>query len=169
MTDKKSKILLIVLSSLLVIILGIIAFILINNHMVESQYTTSISKAEEYLQGKNYEDAIVAYKEALEIDPDSEAAYLGLADTYVAMGDTTNAVNILNKGLARIDSSRIRNALNRLGNTETETKDLVATESEKIHLILPLNKKLLHILLKISKRNLDLYKVQVRIVTDIWK
>lgn len=132
MTDKKSKILLIVLSSLLVIILGIIAFILINNHMVESQYTTSISKAEEYLQGKNYEDAIVAYKEALEIDPDSEAAYLGLADTYVAMGDTTNAVNILNKGLARIDSSRIRNALNRLGNTETEMKDLVAVNSDKI-------------------------------------
>lgn len=52
MTDKKSRILLIVLSSLLVIVLGIIAYFLINNHMVESQYTTSISQAEKYLQGK---------------------------------------------------------------------------------------------------------------------
>lgn len=132
MTDKKSRILLIVLSSLLVIVLGIIAYFLINNHMVESQYTTSISQAEKYLQGKNYEDALVAYKEALELDPDSEDAYLGLANTYVAMGDTSNAVNILNKGLARIDSSRLRDALNRLGNTETETKDLVAVNSDKI-------------------------------------
>ncbi len=87
MSDKKIKIILIVLSSLLVIVIGIIAYMLINNHMVESQYTTSISQADRYLQDKKYEDALVAYKQALELDPDSEDPYLGLANTYVAMGD----------------------------------------------------------------------------------
>lgn len=132
MSDKKSRILLIVLSSLLVIVIGIIAFILINGHMVESQYTASISKAEEYVQAKNYEDAIVAYKEALEIDPDSEDAYVGLADTYIEMGDTVNAISIVNKGLARIDSSKLRDTLNLLNSYEGETKDLVAKDSDKI-------------------------------------
>lgn len=132
MSDKKSRNLLIVLSSLLVIVIGVIAFILINGHMVESQYTASISKAEEYVQAKNYEDAIVAYKEALEIDPDSEDAYVGLADTYIEMGDTVNAISIVNTGLARIDSSKLRDTLNLLNSYEGETKDLVAKDSDKI-------------------------------------
>ncbi len=132
MNDKKSRILLIVLSSLLVIVIGIIAFILINSHMVESQYTASISQAEEYVKAKNYEDAIVAYKEALEIDPDSEDAYVGLAGIYIEMGDTTNAISIVNKGLARIDSSMLRDTLNRLNSNSEETKDLVAKDSDQI-------------------------------------
>ncbi len=132
MNEKKSKILLIVLSSLLVIIIGVIAFILINGHMVESNYTASISQGEKYLQENNYEDALVAYKAALEIDPDSEDAYVGLANTYIAMGDASSALNIVNQGLARMDSSELRNTLNLLNNSNVEAKNIVAKDSDKI-------------------------------------
>ncbi len=132
MSDKKRKILLIVLSSLLVIVIGIIAYMLINNHMVESQYTASISQADRYLQDKNYEDALVAYKQALELDPDSEEPYLGLANTYVAMGDTSKAVSILNQGLERIGSSKIKNLLNQLGNLNANAKDLSTKDSDEL-------------------------------------
>ena len=114
MSDKKRKTLLIALSSLLVIVIGIIAYMLINNHMIESQYTAAISQAEKYLQDKNYEDALVYYKRALALDPDSEDPYLGLANTYVAMGDSSKAVSILNQGLERIDSSKLKKLLNLL-------------------------------------------------------
>ncbi len=128
MSDKKRKILLIVLSSLLVIVIGIIAYMLLNNHMIESQYTVAITQAEKYLQDKNYEDALVSYKQALALDPDSEAPYLGLANTYVAMGDTSKAVSILNQGLKRMDSSKLKNLLNLLENSGVENKN---SENEK--------------------------------------
>lgn len=123
MSDKKRKILLIALSSLLVIVIGIIAYMLINNHMIESQYTAAISQAEKYLQDKNYEDALVSYKQALALDPDSEDPYLGLANTYVAMGDSSKAVSILNQGLERIDSSKLKKLLNLLEKGKIENKD----------------------------------------------
>ena len=132
MSDKKRKIILIVLSSLLVIMIGIIAFLLINNHMLVSQYTANISQAEKYLQTKDYEDALVAYKQALELDPDSEDPYLGLANTYVAMGDKKNAVSILNKGLDRMDSSKLRTLLKQLEGYKAESQNLLATDSAEI-------------------------------------
>ncbi len=131
MSDKKRKILLIVLSSLLVIVIGIIAYILINNRMVEARYAASISQAEQYFQEKNYEDALVSYKLALEIDPDNEEPYLGLANTYVAMGDTRNAISILNQGLGRIGSSKLKDLLNRLKNSEDASKDIKKEDQKK--------------------------------------
>ena len=134
MSDKKRKTLLIALSSLLVIVIGIIAYMLINNHMIESQYTAAISQAEKYLQDKNYEDALVSYKQALALDPDSEDPYLGLANTYVAMGDSSKAVSILNQGLERIDSSKLKNLLNQLGNSDAASKELLTKDSGEIAL-----------------------------------
>ncbi len=134
MSDKKRKILLIALSSLLVIAIGIIAYILINNHMIESQYTASITQAEKYLQDKDYEDALVSYKHALALDPDSEDPYLGLANTYVAMGDSSKAVSILNQGLERIESSKLRNLLKQLRNSDAASKELLTKDSGEIAL-----------------------------------
>ena len=130
MKEKKQKVLLIVLCSLLVIVIGVIAFILINGKMEESDYRASISQAEKYLQENNYEDAIVAYKTALEIDPDSEDAYLGLAEAYEGNGEKEEAIKVLNTGLARMDSPNIQNMLNRLNGSYTEKESTVAKEKK---------------------------------------
>ena len=60
-----------------------------------------------YLSELDYENAIVAYEAAIEIEPMNEDAYLGLAEVYVAMGDTNKALEVLAEGYAQTESERI--------------------------------------------------------------
>lgn len=55
-----------------------------------------------YLSEGNYEEAIIAFTAAIEIDPKQEDAYIGLAEVYAAQGDTGKATEILDKGIAEI-------------------------------------------------------------------
>ena len=48
-----------------------------------------------YLAEGNYEEAIIAFTAAIEIDPKREEAYVALADVYYATGDTAKAEEIL--------------------------------------------------------------------------
>lgn len=50
-----------------------------------------------YLSEGNYEEAIIAFTAAIEIDPKREEAYVGLADVYYATGDTAKAEEILSQ------------------------------------------------------------------------
>lgn len=45
-----------------------------------------------YLNEGNYKEAIIAFNEAVKIDPKSAPAYIGLADAYIGIGDTENAL-----------------------------------------------------------------------------
>ncbi len=51
-----------------------------------------------YLDEGNYEEAIIAFNAAIKIDPKRADSYISLADTYVAMGDHIEAVDVLNLG-----------------------------------------------------------------------
>ena len=50
-----------------------------------------------YLSEGNYEEAIIAFTAAIEIDPKQAEAYIGLAEVYAAIGDTEKALDILNQ------------------------------------------------------------------------
>lgn len=50
-----------------------------------------------YVSELDYENAIIAYEEALEIDPYCLEAYLGLADAYMALGQQDKAIEIMEK------------------------------------------------------------------------
>jgi len=52
-----------------------------------------------YLSEGNYEEAIIAFTAAIEIDPKQAEAYIGLADVYTAQGDTEKAAEVLNQAL----------------------------------------------------------------------
>ena len=52
-----------------------------------------------YLEEQNYEEAIVAFTAAIEIDPKQADAYLNLADTYILQGDYEAALTLLQDGL----------------------------------------------------------------------
>lgn len=56
--------------------------------------------AQNYLLEGNYEQAIVAYKDVIQIDPKNVDAYLGLAEAYIGKGDLEEAVRILEEGYA---------------------------------------------------------------------
>lgn len=51
-----------------------------------------------YLSEGNYEEAIIAFTAAIEIDPKRGDAYTGLADVYIAQGDIAAAIDILRQG-----------------------------------------------------------------------
>ena len=53
-----------------------------------------------YLSEGNYEEAIIAFTAAIEIDPKRTEAYIQLSETYSVSGDLEQAFVILNTGLA---------------------------------------------------------------------
>ena len=55
-----------------------------------------------YLSEGNYQEAIIAFTAAIEIDPKQENAYIGLADAYIGAGDTEKAVEVLEKAVEAI-------------------------------------------------------------------
>ena len=57
----------------------------------------SINKGYEALKNKNYKVALDSYKEALEIQPEIEGAYIGLGVAYSKMGAHDKAISIFKK------------------------------------------------------------------------
>lgn len=53
-----------------------------------------------YLSEGNYEEAIIAFSAAIEIDPMQSAAYIGLADAYACMGNYDRAKEAIAAGQA---------------------------------------------------------------------
>ncbi len=52
-----------------------------------------------YLSEGNYEEAIIAFSAAIEIDPKRAEGYMRLAEAYEAIGETENALEVLRSGL----------------------------------------------------------------------
>ncbi len=128
-TSNKSKSgLIAVISISAVVLIGIfIALIMIfSQPNKQSQLNEQISLGEKYLTEENYEEAIVAFKKAIEIEPNDPELYIKLADAYVAKGDTANAISTLQEGYEKTQSERIKTKLDELTITESE----VSTASE---------------------------------------
>ncbi len=52
-----------------------------------------------YLLDGNYEEAIIAFTAAIELEPKQSASYLGLAEVYIAQNDFETALDIIQAGL----------------------------------------------------------------------
>ena len=63
-----------------------------------------------YLSEGNYEEAIIAFNAAIEIDPKRPEAYIGLADAYTAQGDLDKAAEILNQALEAVGENEALSA-----------------------------------------------------------
>ena len=64
-----------------------------------------------YLSEGNYEEAIIAFTAAIEIDPKRPESYKKLAEAYVAIGDEESAREILEKGVAAIGDEDLQSLL----------------------------------------------------------
>jgi hypothetical protein len=51
-----------------------------------------------FLSQGNYQEAVIAFRAAIEINPRRADAYLGLADAYLGLGDATSAIAALREG-----------------------------------------------------------------------
>lgn len=76
----------------------------------EEQYDLGVR----YLSDGNYEEAIIAFTAAIEIDAKRPEAYLGLADAYTGAGDLGAARKALEDGLAATGDTEIQARLDEL-------------------------------------------------------
>ena len=75
------------------------------------QYGRQLSLGQRYLNELDYENAIAAYKAAIDIDPRNPDAYQALADVYVAMDDYDSACEILQEGLKETGKEELQQLL----------------------------------------------------------
>ncbi len=96
---KKTKMPLIIsLAAVFVVMLAVVAvvaLIVVQSLSPKQRLQKQLEIGDRYLSELDYEQAVVAYRTAIEIDPKNVDAYLGLADAYVGMNDHEEAVNVL--------------------------------------------------------------------------
>ena len=61
-------------------------------------YDAQIKQGEEYMSDSAYDDAIKAFRDAIDIDDTSEDAYVGLAEAYIKNKDYRKAAEVLQQG-----------------------------------------------------------------------
>lgn len=84
-----------------------------------------------YLTEQDYEQAVVTYKEIIEIDPKCEEAYRRLADAYVAMDDYESAMDILQQGIAQTGSEELAAYLEEIKEAYALMQEETALEKEE--------------------------------------
>lgn len=73
-----------------------------------------------YLEEGNYEEAIIAFTAAIEIDSKRTEAYVGLADLYLAVGDVESAISILEQGYKITGDETLNTRRRELGVSATD-------------------------------------------------
>ncbi|MBQ9991582.1 MAG: tetratricopeptide repeat protein [Lachnospiraceae bacterium] len=113
MTKEKKRPLMILMA---VILVGILGVLLSHNSKAEEarRLQEQLDLGNKYLAEMNYEEAVVAFHTAIEIEPMSAEAYLGLADAYVGMGDPESALATLEKGYELTKDQRLSAKINEL-------------------------------------------------------
>ena len=148
----------------------------------EAQWQEQYDLGVRYLSDGNYEEAIIAFTAAIEIDSTRAEAYIGLSDVYVELGDREKAREILEQGYRETFDSSLQDKLsnlylNKYGSTEFAFRnnfcdfDALSTEEqqyiESIVAIVEENNK--EELIKLTENALDMsvasilgqYKVEI--------
>lgn len=107
----KSRALPVVAIVLSVVIMTIIAGAIIYNGSDVAKIRKQLDLGQKYLSEMNYEEAVVAFNQAITIDPRSADAYLGLADAYLGMGDMEAALEALKTGAEATGDERLKERL----------------------------------------------------------
>ena len=111
----------------------IIAAVFINFSPKESVDVSSLmSTAQKYLVEQNYEQAIAEFGKVIDLDPMNADAYLGLAEAYIAVGDTESAIEILQKGYELTGDERLKKMLDELIPPEPEETTVITTAATTV-------------------------------------
>ena len=97
------------------VLIGIIAY----NNSTPVKLGKQLELGQKYLTEQDYEQAIVAYQAAIEINPMASDAYLGLADAYIGKGEYEKAAEVLQTGYDTTADERLEEKLEEV-NAEIE-------------------------------------------------
>ena len=98
-------------SVVLVVIAVVIIGIIVYSNSAPVKLSKQLELGQKYLTEQDYEQAIVAYQVAIEIDPMASDAYLGLADAYIGQGEYEKATEVLQTGYDITADERLRDKL----------------------------------------------------------
>lgn len=115
------------IAALVVIILAIIITILVLGSS-DRKYAKQLALGDKYFSELDYDNAILAYKEAIQINPRKGDAYLGLANVYIELNNMQEAERVLTEGYAASEDERLMTLLERL--KDQEKKNVRADEPE---------------------------------------
>ncbi|MGN0408606.1 MAG: DUF6273 domain-containing protein [Bacteroides sp.] len=107
MEPKNNKKIITVVGIVLALAVAIIAGTLIIQATPANKLKRQLKLAEKYLTEMNYEQALIAYSEAIKIDPKCEKAYLAMADIYIKQGEEEKAIAILEEGQKNIQTDAL--------------------------------------------------------------
>lgn len=113
---KNKKTLLIVGIAVAIIAICLAVFLLPNNESGngELSWQEQYDLGVRYLSEGNYEEAIIAFTAAIEIDPKKPDTYEKLADVYIALGDIDKAKEILEQGAEATGDDSLRQRFDEL-------------------------------------------------------
>jgi len=138
MKTKNKRIMIPIIAIILMALVGLVIFILAGADNTNKKLSRQLELGNKYLNEEDYERAIAAFDEALDIDPKCAEAYLGLADAYVGLGDIDEAKNILINGIDMFKSYGMKNEADilsdKLETINEETQDITDSEpSFEVH------------------------------------
>lgn len=132
MNKKKVIVVAVALIAIIVIVACTAAALLYNG---KDDYAQRIDAAYRYLEEGDYEQAILIFEQAIEMDDTREDAYLGLYTTYMEMGDEETARQVIRKAVGVTDSDKIQDLLDQInqdgaGDGQQAGSNLLDNESE---------------------------------------
>ena len=95
----------------LLVILTLVLGVCACGQSAEASWQEQYDLGIRYLSEGNYEEAIIAFTAAIEIDPKQPDAYLKIAEAYVSTGDIDSAMTILEQGYELTQDERISEQL----------------------------------------------------------
>lgn len=103
----KKKTLIICLVAVLAVLIVLGGIILSKDFKSKPSYAARIQKAEKYIEMGDYENAILEYQAAIDMDDSLEDAYIGLARVYIAQNRMDYARQVMQNGVRNTGSEHL--------------------------------------------------------------
>jgi tetratricopeptide (TPR) repeat protein len=117
------------------IVCGLVAVLVIGGIIINSTTNANsparlLSLGEKYLSELDYEQALVQFLKIIEIEPMNERAYLDAAESYIGLGQTDEAIAILEQGIEATGSEEMHTLLLELTESEEPTEPMEESQPE---------------------------------------
>jgi len=129
--SQKTRVIIYIAIAIAIIVIGAMA-VLSQKSGGESLLGEKLELGQQYLLELSYDKAVLEFTDAINIEPKSADAYIGLAEAYKGLGDTEKARETLEKGYELTGDERIKALLEELDKAEeiaeTTTAETTTTE-----------------------------------------
>lgn len=131
MVGSKKMVVLLVICVVLLGVAVVAGAFVIRRQMSQKAYSEAIETAEKYVDSGVYSTAIMMYENAINMDPDEEEGYIGLAEVYIMQGDEESAIITLQRGYSRTNSEKLRYMVRTFTYGEvSKTEEMVITAGD---------------------------------------